>query len=442
MKIVVAGSGSIGKNIISNFVQSKHSVVVIDKSREAVRDISGAENVQIILGDVCNPSVLEKADMQNTAGFISVTSSDYANLVACNLAKKLFKSPMTMALVKNDFIANNEHNKLYFKENFSVDHLLNPDEEIAQNLYDLIQYNDIYDYVKVNDISVFEIKCNAGSDISNTPIKHLKNIFPEIDMKIISILRNNQVILLPKQNDIILENDIVYVVTYTKTVEALLAAFGIDSEKRNIAIIGVNHITKCLIKKITDRNIVVVDSSEDKLLELSDANVEMRVLDSDPAKTLKGLSAVDTLIATMPDDDQNILLSLAARKIGINRVISFSHDSIAYNTLVLPQDQGIIVDFKNSVFSKILNILYIDEYIPLKHAEIAIFILDIAETSQYIGNSISSLFKQHTVMPLFVRSNQKLNIIDNDYIVHAGDRLILAILLDELKSVGFQNTHI
>lgn len=436
MKIVIAGCGTIGKNIINNFIKAGHFVVVIDQSREAIRDISGMENVNVILGNACNVSVLEQADIQNTACFIAVTPSDSTNIISCSLAKKLFRAPMTMALVKDDFIADNEY---LFKENFSLDHLLNPDEEIAQNLYELVHFNDIYDYAEIDGMSVLEIKCNPGSDISNTPLKHLKNVFHDIDIKVISISRNCNMSLFPRENDTILEDDIVYLATHTKDITKVMATFGIDSGERSIAIIGINPITRYLLQKLKGRNVVAIDSAKEQLLNL---NAEMRLLDDNPINTLNDIKDTDTLICAMPDDHQNVLLALAARKIGINRVIALSHDNVAYNNLISPKGHGVIVDFKNSVFSKILDILYVDEYIPLKHAEVAISILDIPEASQYVGNRFSHVFDSTCVMPLFVKSNSQLTAIDRNYTIMPNDRLILVVLLGELKRIGLQNMHI
>ena len=62
MRIAIAGSGKVGRALAKDLLSNGHQVLMIDSDPECLdrKDLAGAET---LLGDVCEISVLEQADL-------------------------------------------------------------------------------------------------------------------------------------------------------------------------------------------------------------------------------------------------------------------------------------------------------------------------------------------------------------------------------------------
>ena len=101
MYIVVVGCGKVGSNLTRALLAMGHEIMVIEidpRRCESLRDELGSVGVQ---GDGTEVPVLREAGAARAEVVIAVASRDEDNLVVCQLAKHLFNTPRTMALVKD-----------------------------------------------------------------------------------------------------------------------------------------------------------------------------------------------------------------------------------------------------------------------------------------------------------------------------------------------------
>jgi trk system potassium uptake protein TrkA len=104
MKIILIGGGETIETVYylaRLFEQRAYQVTVIDDSPEEARDLARRVKATVLVGDGSDPVLLEEAGARRADVLLSLTGHDPDNLVACQMAKRLFGVPRTMALVND-----------------------------------------------------------------------------------------------------------------------------------------------------------------------------------------------------------------------------------------------------------------------------------------------------------------------------------------------------
>jgi len=87
MRIVIIGAGKSG-SFLAEHLQRNNDVTVIEQREDRVAQLrASAPNVNVVLGDACEPEVLETAGVQGANLLAAVTGDDEDNLVVAMLAK-------------------------------------------------------------------------------------------------------------------------------------------------------------------------------------------------------------------------------------------------------------------------------------------------------------------------------------------------------------------
>ena len=100
MYVVIIGCGNVGYHLTKSLLAMGHEVLVVEKDLQrcqALQDELGSVARQ---GDGTNVQVLKEAGTARADVVIAVARRDEDNLATCQLAKHLFNTPKTMALVK------------------------------------------------------------------------------------------------------------------------------------------------------------------------------------------------------------------------------------------------------------------------------------------------------------------------------------------------------
>lgn len=439
MNIVIAGAGTIGKYIINKFASYGYSITVIDKSRDIINFIIERENINVIIGDACDPSILKKAGLETAYCFIATTSSDSTNIMVGSLAKKMFNVQMVISRVKYNFLSEDRLLKLFFKENFLIDHIVTPNYELAKRLYELVIFNDVYDYAEMGEMAICKVKCLYGSDVANTPLQHLKNLTSNVDIKIISINRNGKSILFPDEKEVLLAEDMVYIATEKRQMSEVLSAFGIDNSKSNLAITGLNDITKILANMLQNkdeydnRSISIIDNYH----EISDfwinKNVDiidLNIADTDCLQEIN-METYNTLIAATNDEKQNVLSALAAVNNGAGRAIVLTND-YSYNSLITANNKNIGINRGDVICSRIVDLIHSGDYRSLRDKDIIVATIEAVPTCPHVNDRLAHVFHAVKFMALFVYNDNRVMAVNNQYVIHPNDKLVIAVKTQDL----------
>src|SRR5437667_824286 len=99
--ILISGGGKVGVNLARELYESGHEVALIERDPARAVALAAKLDCQIYVGDSSTHDVLEGADAARARVFVAATGSDQDNLIACEVAKKVFGVPKTIARASN-----------------------------------------------------------------------------------------------------------------------------------------------------------------------------------------------------------------------------------------------------------------------------------------------------------------------------------------------------
>ncbi|MBI4331740.1 MAG: NAD-binding protein [Chloroflexi bacterium] len=101
MYIIIVGAGKVGYFLSKALLSEGHEVLIIEKEADRCERIKEELGSICVRGDGCETSTLTEAGTNRCDMFIAATDGDEDNLVSCQVAKKIFNVPRTIALVNN-----------------------------------------------------------------------------------------------------------------------------------------------------------------------------------------------------------------------------------------------------------------------------------------------------------------------------------------------------
>ncbi|HET9531191.1 MAG TPA: NAD-binding protein [Blastocatellia bacterium] len=99
--ILIAGGGKVGVNLARELYENGHEVAVIESDGARAAALSVKLDCPVYVGDSSTHDVLEAAGANRARVFVAATGSDQDNLIACQVAKKVFGVPQTIARASN-----------------------------------------------------------------------------------------------------------------------------------------------------------------------------------------------------------------------------------------------------------------------------------------------------------------------------------------------------
>ena len=101
MNVIVAGCGRVGSQLAMLLANDGHNVSVIDKNQEAFERLGSTFNGVTVKGLAFDEDVLRSANIEGCDVFAAVTNFDNTNLMAAEVAGKIFGIEHTVARLYN-----------------------------------------------------------------------------------------------------------------------------------------------------------------------------------------------------------------------------------------------------------------------------------------------------------------------------------------------------
>lgn len=103
MYIVITGGGKVGSYLANVLLSSGNEVAIIDSDKDTANALAVALEGEylVINGDGCDSRFQEDAGIRHADVFVGATGQDDTNLVACEIAQRVFRVPRVVARVNN-----------------------------------------------------------------------------------------------------------------------------------------------------------------------------------------------------------------------------------------------------------------------------------------------------------------------------------------------------
>ncbi|MFZ5801037.1 MAG: potassium channel family protein [Candidatus Omnitrophota bacterium] len=99
MYIIILGCGRVGSELANILAREGHNVVIIDNNADSFRRLGGTFNGLTLKGNGFDPELLIEAGIKKADAFCAVTNGDNTNIMASQVAKKLFNVPKVITRI-------------------------------------------------------------------------------------------------------------------------------------------------------------------------------------------------------------------------------------------------------------------------------------------------------------------------------------------------------
>ena len=437
MRAIVCGAGQVGYHIASYLAREQNDVTVIDLKPELVYKINEDMDATGMIGHASNPDVLARAGARDADLLIAVTHSDEVNMIACQVAHSLFNVPKKVARVRSSAYLDPSWSNLFSRAHMPIDVIISPEQEVAYDILERLKIPGTSNVINLLDRKAYAVTvlCEESCPILHTPMRQIRELFPDLNAKICLITRQGQPVL-PNLDTQLLPGDEVMIVVSQEHLQRALTVFGhTEKEAHNILVVGGGNIGRQLAEllhneynnmslKIIEANLQQAERLSSRLPDdiiIHGDGLDKRILEE------VGIHDIETIVTVTNDDEVNILCALLAKEYGCPRAITLVNKEV-YNSLISAFRIDAIVSPRTITAATIMkhvrrgriHAVYdiLDGYGELIEARAS-------ETCQVVHKPISKLnLPPHAVVAMIMREGE-LILPNGDTVIEPEDMVVM-----------------
>ena len=444
MKAIICGCGFVGSAIATYLFKEKNQITVVDTNAEKLKELANNLDIQTIQGYATDPDVLERAGAKDADLIISVTNNDEVNMMVCFEAFCLFNIPMKIARIRSGFYAPNGQTP-FFNE-LHIDVAIEPEKEIANTILRNLKTAGALEFISLHGKNVFfGARCIKGSAMEKMRVEKIDKNFPDFHICIAGLLRDGeQIAIEPKTT--LKDGDELYLVTDTDHYEQVLTALGHPStESKKILIVGGGRVAFNLIQQMQKEglsdNVSVIEKDEKTATDLASQFSDVFVingnaLDEDILNEA-GIDEAQEFICLTEEDENNILLSLLAKRHKVQRTFALINKPI-YTDMLSNLGLDVIVNPNAVSTATILRHVrkgQIKSIYSLKAQIGNLMEFEALETSKIIGKQLGKITLPKGVRICAVVRNGQLLEMTKDLKIQSADSVIVLAQSGQLKAI-------
>lgn len=328
MNIVILGAGQVGSSLARNLAIEDNDITIIDTNVVALRELREKLDINTRIGEASHPDVLEQANVNDADMIIAVTNSDEINMMACQIAYSLFRTPTRIARVRASGYLN--HPELFTPELIPVDVLISPEKLITDYIYRLISNpgtTQVLDFAN-GKVRLVAVKAHNEGPLVGHELKDINEHLPEVKVRVAAIFRNGKSIK-PTGSTVIEANDELFVIASAQHIRAVVSELrSVDRPYKRIMIAGGGNVGKRLANALEQGRyqVKIIERSPEVAKDLAETLNKTIVLEGDAADEAllieESIEDIDIFCALTNDDEANILSAMLAKRLGARKVMS------------------------------------------------------------------------------------------------------------------------
>ncbi|MGK0476555.1 MAG: trk system potassium uptake protein TrkA [Oleispira sp.] len=438
MKIIILGAGQVGGTLAENLANEQNDITVIDTDAQRLRELQDLIDIKTVVGTGSYPQVLRQAGADDADMLIAVTNSDETNMVACQVAYTLFRTPTKISRIRSN--AYLKQKELFKSDAFPIDVLISPEQVVTNYIKRLLEYPGTLQVLDFADekVQLVAVRAYHGGLLVGQQLRKLKEHMPSADTKVAAIYRRGQAIL-PTADTVIEVDDEVFFIAAKNHIKKVMNELRREEDSyKRILIAGGGNIGYRLAKTLENKyRLKLIEHGKGRAKFLSENLSKTVVLmGSATDKALleeENIDTIDVFCAVTNDDETNIMSSMLAKRLGARKVMTLINKA-AYVDLV----QGGVIDIAISPQQTTIGSLLthvrrgdmVNVHSLRRGAAEAIEAIAHGDklTSKVVGRTISNIdLPKGTTIGAIVRGDQVI-ITHEDIMVESDDHIILFVV--------------
>ena len=446
LNIIIVGCGKVGRALVEQLSKEGHYITIIDKNPEKIQSLTNLYDIMGIVGNGASYSVQMEAGIEDADLIISVTDSDELNLLCCTVAKQVGDCSAIARVRTPDY----SKEVSYLRDKLGLAMIINPELEAAKEAARILYLPTA---LEVNSFAhgqaeLIKIKVPVGNTIDGMTIAHLgRKIAPNI---LICAVERDGEVTIPAGDFTIQRGDIISFAASRKVAKQFLEDIGFKTNQvGNTMIIGGGKSTYYLAKLLMNMGIEVkiIESNRQKCEELSILLPKAIIINGDGTdeELLKeeGIETAESFVPLTGIDEENVMLTLYARKVSKAKVIT-KINRMTFKTVLNDLDLGSVI------YPRYITSEAIVAYVRAKRAsrgsdiETLYHIFDskaeaiefrIREESSVTDVCLANLSLKKNLLIAFINRNGKIIIPSGNDCIRVGDTVTIVTTHTGLKDI-------
>ena len=360
MKIIIGGAGAVGTHLAELLSNEKQDIILMDEDKDKLSSMDSNFDLMTVCASPTSVQALKNAGVNDADLFIAVMPEESRNMTACMIATSL-GAKKTVARIDNyEYLL--PKNKEFFAK-LGVHSLIYPEMLAAKDIVAALKMSWIRQWWEFygGALVLIGTKMRATAEILNVPLFELGS--RNIPFHIVAIKRGNETII-PRGDDVIKLNDIVYFTTTKKYIPYVQKIAGKEHypEVRNVMIMGGSRIAVRASQYIPDSiQVKIIESNIDRCHRLTDLVDDKVMVINGDGRDLdllmeEGLKETEAFVALTGNSETNILACLAAKRMGVTKTVA-EVENIDYISMAESLDIGTVINKKMIAASHIYQMM-------------------------------------------------------------------------------------
>ena len=439
MKIIIGGAGAVGTHLAELLSSEKQDIILMDEDESKLRKMDSNFDLMTVCASPTSIQALKNAGVGDADLFIAVTPEESRNMTACMIATNL-GAKKTLARIDNYEYLLPKHKEFFAQA--GINSLIYPEMLAAKDIVDAIKMSWIRQWWEFYGGALILIgaKMKETAQILNVPLFELGS--RNIPFHIVAIKRGNETII-PRGDDMIKLNDIVYFTTTKKYIPYIQKIAGKEHypEVRSVMIMGGSRIAVRASQYIPDYiQIKIIESDLERCHRLTDLVDDKIMIINGDGRDIdllleEGIKNTDAFVALTGNSETNILACLAAKRMGVIKTVA-EVENIDYISMAESLDIGTVINKKMIAASHIYQMMLDADVSNVKCLTFAN--ADVAEFKVKEGSRITQKAIKDMGLPKgitiggMIRNGEGMLVTGNT-IIQPGDHVVVFCLEKMIK---------
>ncbi len=327
MKIIILGAGQVGGTLASNLSSEANDITVVDSNDTILRELRDRIDIGVVHGHASHPEVLLQAGIEDADMLIAVTSVDEINMVACQIAHSLFRTPTKIARIRAQEYAS--HTNLFQPDTIPIDVIISPEQLVSDYIHRLVEQPgalQVLDFAK-GLVQLVAVRAYYGGPLVGQELRFLRKHMPNVNARVAAIYRRDRAIT-PQGSTVIEADDEVFFIAARSDIRAVMSELRrLERPYKRIIIAGGGNIGLRLARTLEKNYAVkIIEAHHQRALYLSGQLEHAIVLQgssSDQDLLLEeNIEDTDVFLAVTNSDEANIMSSMLAKRLGARKVLT------------------------------------------------------------------------------------------------------------------------
>lgn len=437
MKIVIVGSGKVGRFLAENLVREEHDVTIVDTREDTLRRACDTLDIMAVRGNGVSADVLREAGAQTADLLVAATNSDEVNMICCLTAKNLGTN-FTIARIRNP-----EYNSSLpeLRQNLKIDMVINPESATAVEISRLLRFPsaaNIESFCR-GRVELMGFRLQDGDFLVDKPLYALSADVKKLSLLFCAVERDGTVDI-PNGAYVPHAGDKLYLIGEPDSLDQFFRLLGRYTPKvKKVFVVGGGKISQYLADILLKSKIklTIAERDHQRCRQLNEKFPAATVVCGDGTDTellaSERMDSYDAFVALTGRDEENMIMSLYAAKHGPTKVITKcsreNYASIAHaaglESVISPKSitAAYILQVVRGMQNSQGNVMNYLHRIADGAAEAMEF--TVSPSTRHLGVPLKDLPLRSNVLIAVIVRKQRIIIPEGSSFLKANDRVII-----------------